>query len=342
MRKFFAILLFISLIGGENIKAQYVANISKRGTSMAAFLKIGQGARAVSMGSAFVGIADDATSIYWNVAGIARLGHNSLVFDHTDWIADLKYNFLAGTVSLGDYGTLGLSLTASDYGEMKVTTVDEPEGTGEVFSVNDFALSLAWAYNLTDAFTIGFNPKVVYESIWKTSGYAIGIDMGILYNTPFKGFTLGMSITNFASKMRLLGTSEIVLYDPDPSTTGNNGRIPAQYYTEYWSLPLVFTIGVSYKAFESYNNKLVIDVDAHHPSDNYESVSLGGEYTFRQMFSLRAGYKSLFLKDAEESFTLGAGFHQQILGNVTLRVDYAFLKFGRLNDVHKFSLGIDF
>jgi long-subunit fatty acid transport protein len=342
MRKFFAILLFISLFAGESLKAQYVANISKRGTSMAAFLKIGQGARAVSMGSAFVGVANDASAIYWNVAGIARLNNNSFVFDHTDWVADLKYNFLAGTVSLGNYGTLGVGLTASDYGQMKVTTVDEPEGTGEVFSVSDIALSLAWAYNLTDAFTIGFNPKVVYESIWKTSGYAIGMDMGILYNTPFKGFTLGMSITNFASKMRLLGTSEIVLYDPDPSTTGNNGRIPAQLYTDYWSLPLVFTIGVSYKALESYDHKLVFDIDAHHPSDNYESVSLGGEYTYRQIFSLRAGYKSLFLKDAEESFTLGAGFRQQLLGNVSIRFDYAFLKFGRLNNVHKFSLGVDF
>jgi hypothetical protein len=237
----------------SSINAQYVANISKRGTSVTPFLKVAQGARATGMGSAFVGIADDASSIFWNVAGIARLGKNTVMFDHTQWIADLQYNYLAGSLDLGNYGALGVSLVASNYGEMNVTTISEPDGTGQVFSVKDYAFSLAWAINLTEDFAIGFNQKIIYESIWQTSGYALGIDMGILYNTPFKGFTLGMSITNFSSKMRLQGTSDIVLYDPDPTTTGNNGRIPADLYTDSWSLPLVFTMGLSYKVLDFSN-----------------------------------------------------------------------------------------
>jgi opacity protein-like surface antigen len=332
----------IALFLVSSINAQYVANISKRGTSVTPFLKVAQGARATGMGSAFVGIADDASSIFWNVAGIARLGKNTVMFDHTQWIADLQYNYLAGSLDLGNYGALGVSLVASNYGEMNVTTISEPDGTGQVFSVKDYAFSLAWAINLTEDFAIGFNPKIIYESIWQTSGYALGIDMGILYNTPFKGFTLGMSITNFSSKMRLQGTSDIVLYDPDPTTTGNNGRIPADLYTDSWSLPLVFTMGLSYKVLDSDMHKLIIDVDAHHPSDNYESVSAGGEYVFKDFLSLRGGYKTLFLKDAEESFALGAGIKQQILGNIAFHVDYAYQNFGRLSSVHKISVGVDF
>ncbi len=77
------------------------------------------------------------------------------------------------------------------------------------------AFSIAWAFNLTDNFSIGFNPKVVYQGIWKMSDYAFAIDFGVLYNTPFDGITLGMSISNFGSKMSLDGTNAVVLYDDD-------------------------------------------------------------------------------------------------------------------------------
>jgi long-subunit fatty acid transport protein len=344
MKIFYKIVLISAIVifSINNINAQYVENISKRGTSVTPFLKVAQGARATGMGGAFVGVADDASSIFWNVAGIARLEKNTVMFDHTQWIADLKYNYLAGSLDLGNYGAIGVSLIASNYGEMDVTTIAEPEGTGQVFSVKDYAFSLAWAINLTEDFAIGFNPKVIYESIWQTSGYAFAIDMGVLYNTPFEGFTLGMSITNLGSKMRLQGTSDIVLYDPDPTTTGNNGRIPADLYTDSWSLPLVYTMGISYKVVDNDMHKFVIDLDAHHPSDNYESVSLGGEYVFHDYLAIRGGYKTLFLKDAEETFALGAGIKQQILGNIAFRVDYAYQNFGRLASVHKLSIGVDF
>ncbi len=337
-----SIISIITLLSFYDLNAQYVENISKRGTSIAPFLKVPQGARATGMGSAFVAVADDASSIFWNVAGIAKMGKNSFVFDHTEWIAELKYNYVAGSLDLGDYGAIGISIIASDYGEMKVTTITNPEGTGEVFSVKDYSVSFAWAINLTKDFAIGFNPKVIYESIWQSSGYAFGMDMGILYDTPFEGFTLGMSITNFSSKMRLQGETEIVLYDPDPTTTGNNDRIPAEIYTDAWSLPLVFTMGVSYKAMDSDMHKLILDIDAHHPSDNDESVSIGGEYIFKDTFSIRGGYRSLFLSTAEDTFSVGAGLKQKILGNVAFHIDYAYQNFGRLSDVHKLSLSIDF
>ncbi len=337
---FFVAILLSFLYNVAN--AQYAENISKRGTSAAPFLKVSQGARATGMGGAFVAVADDASSIYWNVAGIARLGKNSIVFDHTEWIADLQYNFLAGIIDIGNLGTLGVSLIASDYGEMNVTTVDEPEGTGQVFTVKDIAVSLAWAINLTEDFAIGFNPKIVYEGIWETSAYSFGIDMGVLYKTPFDGFTLGMSIKNFSSKMKFTGTSEIVLYDPAPNTTGNNDRIPAEISTESWSLPLVFTLGLSYKALDSDMHQLIFDIDAHHPSDNYENLSLGGEYVFNEILSFRAGYKSLFMKETDESFTLGVGLNQRILGNIAFHINYAYLNFGRLSSVHKISVGVDF
>ena len=75
----------------------FISDVSKRGTSAATFLSIGQSARAIGMGSAFVGIQNDPANLYWNPAGIASIEGISLLFDHTNWIADVGYNFLGAT-----------------------------------------------------------------------------------------------------------------------------------------------------------------------------------------------------------------------------------------------------
>lgn len=324
------------------LSAQFVSDVSKRGTTAAPFLNISQGARAAGMGSAFVAVADDPSTIFWNVAGLARLENHGATFDHTNWFADIGYNFGSVSFNLGSFGVLGASFIASDVDEMNVTTITEPNGTGETFGITDMAFSIAWAFNLTDNFSIGFNPKVIYQGIWKMSDYAFAIDFGVLYNTPFHGVTLGMAITNFGSKMNLNGTSAIVLYDDDLDATGNNGRIPAELSLESWDLPLGFKVGLAYRPFEAGIHDLILSVDASHPNNNYESINVGGEYTFDDIFSIRGGYKSLFLEDSEESFSVGAGIKQKLLDNVSVKFDYAYADFGRLDNIQKFSIGIIF
>jgi long-subunit fatty acid transport protein len=320
----------------------FVSNVSKRGTVAAPFLSIGQGTRAMGMGSAFVAVADDPSALYWNPAGITKVQRAGFLVDHTEWIADLKYNFLGFTYNMGNLGTIGASFTTSDYGDMDVRTVDQPEGTGETFSVRDAAFSLAWAIQLTDNFAIGFNPKFIYQGIWKMSATAIALDMGVQYVTPFDGIVLAMSISNFGTKMQLQGNSSLVLYDPDPNTSGNNGNIPAYLQTDNWELPLNFRVGLAYEPIKTDMHRITIAMDALHVSDNYESVNVGGEYTFNDFFSIRGGYKSLFLKDSEETFSLGAGLKQLLLGNVAVQFNYAYQDFGRLNNIQKFSLIVTF
>ncbi len=321
---------------------QIVTNVSKKGTTAASFLSIGQGARATSMGSAFVAMADDRSAIYWNPAGISDLQSAGVLVEHTNWIANVNYNFLAATYSLGNFGTIGLSFTSSSIQDMDVTTIEEPDGTGETYSVSDIAFSVSYSIKLTDKFSIGFNPKFIHQKIWRMSASALAIDLGVKYVTPFDGIVLGMSISNFGTSMRMEGKSALVLYDPDPQTTGNNGKIPAFLQTDNWELPLNFRVGIAYKILNTKLHGLTIAVDALHPSDDYESVNIGAEYNFNDLIFFRAGYKSLFLNSSEESFTLGIGFKQLLLGNLALKVDYAYEDFGRLSNIQKFSLSILF
>lgn len=323
-------------------QSSFVANVSKRGTTAASFLSISEGAKATAMGSAFVAVSDDQSAFFWNPAGLAKIDGVGVMFDHTDWLADVAYNYIAASYNLGGMGTVGFSFLSSSYGDMKVTTVDAPNGTGQIFTASDIAFSLGYAMNLTDNFAIGFNPKIIYQSIWEASAVGFAMDLGVQYRTPFDGIMLGMSISNFGTKMQMQGNTTLVTYDPDLTTTGNNGKIPANLSTDYWSLPLNFRVGLAYSPISTDNNKLTIAVDALHPSDNYESVNIGGEYVFHNIIAIRGGYKSLFLQDSEESFALGFGLKQILLGNIAVKLDYAYQNFGRLNNIQKFTLGISF
>lgn len=151
-----------------------------------------------------------------------------------------------------------------------------------------------------------------------------------------------MSITNFGPKMQLSGATTQVLYDPDPNTSGNNSSIVANIQTDTWDLPLTFRVGVGYQPLKTEDNTITVSLDALHLSDNYESLNVGAEYCYDDFISLRAGYKSLFLPDSEESFSLGFGLKQLLMGNIALKVDYAYQDFGRLNSIQKFTFGITF
>lgn len=335
-------ILIVLLLATSLLSQGLISNVSKRATTAAPFLSIAQGARATGMGSAYVAVADDPSALYWNPSGIADLDGAGFVVDHTQWIADINYNFMALAYNLGSFGSLGMSFTISDIDEMDVTTVEKPEGTGETFRVTSAAFSVAWAIKLTDKFAIGFNPKYVYEGIWKMSASAIAIDMGVQYTTPFDGMVLGMSISNFGTKMKLEGNTTLILYDPNLNSTGNNDKIPANLYTDSWDLPLNFRVGVAYQPLRTESNEFTIAVDALHFSDNYESLNVGGEYIFNDFISFRGGFKSLFLNDSEETFSLGVGLKQLLIGNIAIRIDYAYQDFGRFNNIQKFSVGITF
>lgn len=346
MRKMIIIvscLLFVLTMSVLRAQEQnYVANVSKTGTSAANFLRIGIGARALAMGGAFVAVADDPTAVYWNVAGLAKLQRNGVAFTHTEWVADINHDFGVASFDLGTYGTLGFSFISLNMGDMKVRTVEEPEGTGETFGGGDFAFSVAYAKRLTDDFSIGISPKFIQETIWDMKATAWAVDLGAHYRTPFPSIILGMSITNFGTDMQIEGDNTIVLYDFDEATGGNNERITADLKTEKWPLPLNFQVGLAYEAFQTRDHTLTLALDALHPNNNYESVNVGVEYILQERFALRGGYKSLFLDESEESFTFGAGLKHYVMGNVVVRIDYAYADFGRLENAQKFSLGIDF
>jgi hypothetical protein len=315
--------------------------VSKRGSTAAGFLEIGVGARAIGMGGAYTAVGEDPSALFWNVGGIGKATRPGIFFNHTQWLADTRFDFLGIVYPVSGFGSVGISLTSLSMNDMDVTTVESPEGDGQKFGAGDYAFGLAYAVTLTERFSIGLQPKVIYQYIWDMTAVGFGVDLGVHYETPFKGVTLGFAMTNFGPKIAMSGENNRVLYDYDPNSTGNNDRVPALLEPDHWPLPLNFTIGIQYKLLDTQMHRVLIAVDAQHPNNNYERINLGVEYVLAGNYALRAGYKSLFLDESEESLTLGAGIRYPILGNILFYADYAYADFGILESVHKFSLGID-
>ena len=66
--------------------------INRYGTTTANFLEIGIGSRATSMGDAYVAVANDVSSIYWNPAGLSHVTRSSALFSIQPWLVDIGYD----------------------------------------------------------------------------------------------------------------------------------------------------------------------------------------------------------------------------------------------------------
>ena len=152
----------------------------------------------------------------------------------------------------------------------------------------------------------------------------------------------GAGITNFGKNMRIDGRDFRLFVDPDPNALGNNDQIPARIETDPWPLPLNFQFGLSTDIINDESSKFTVSVDALHPSDNFESVNVGGEYILNETIFLRAGYRGMFLTDNEEGITFGAGVKLSPAKGTNLQIDYAFQEFSNLSSINSFSLSLYF
>jgi len=330
------------LVGlGLNLFAS-VFGQSKVGTTSAPFLGISIGPRAAAMGGAFTGVSDDATALYYNPGGISRAGTMNLILSHTDWLLGTRLNWLGFVLNLDGNNAIGVALTQLDYGEEEVTTVQQPEGTGERWDASDLALTLSYARNLTDRFSIGGSAKYVQIKIWNESASALALDVGLLFTTPFKGMKLGMSISNFGTDMRLDGRDLLRRIDLDPEREGHNEAIVSKLKTDGWPLPLFFRVGVAMEVLRIQNNRLTLALDALRPSDNVETLNAGCELVLSEMVCLRGGYKSFLNQDSEEGLTAGMGLRFGRGSRMAWSVDYTFTSFGILEDVHMIAVGFGF
>ncbi len=309
------------------------ADFTKTGSVGAQFLKVAVGSRYQGLGEASVAVVDDAYSLYWNPAGLASLEGNMVTFTNVNWLADIALNYAAIATPVGDFGVLGFSTTLMTMGDMEITTVDQPEGTGDMFGASSFALGVGFGRNLTTRLAFGASIKYVYEKIYNESAGGLAFDFGTQLRTGLRSLRMGMNIANMGPELKFSGPD--LIQDLDGSGATTTGAVLVDGY----ELPLTFRLGAAYDLLDDLNNRWSVAVEAKHPNDNDQQLSLGSEYGYQHKYFLRGGYKFNY---EEQGLSLGAGLRSRVGEQTQLVLDYAWSDFGRLESVHRFSVGFTF
>jgi hypothetical protein len=328
-----AVLVLTGTLVMGQAAAQLVPNLGgqRAGISAFQFLKIGVGARGVAMGEAFVAVANDASSLYWNPAGMAQMTGNEVFVAHTEYVADIRHEYLGAVYHLTPVDAVGLSLTSLHMQDMEITTETQPFGTGRYFSFGDVGIGVSYARKMTDQFSFGATVRYAEETLDMLKMRSVMVDLGTYYWTGLGTARFAVVISNFGSDVKPGGTAV--------QTDGGN-------VTDFqpFSLPTVFKLGFAFEPVNTDEHRVTASIQLNHPNDNAENVRLGAEYAWNNTFFLRGGLKrtigqKLLAADetSSESFMLGAGFRVTTPVS-TISADYAYADFSLLGAIHRFSV----
>ena len=310
-------------------------------TTAVPFLRISPDARAGGMGDLGVATTPDVNSQFYNVAKYAFASNPSGIgMTYTPWLKDLGLNdvylaSLAGYYKLDDVQAISGSLRYFSLGNIQFT--DNLGNDLNSFRPRELAVDAGYSRKLSERLSLGIALRYINSNlaggqaisgVSYKPGNAVSGDVGLYYNSlgdDGSGLSLGLALTNLGSK---------ISYTSDA--------------TQKDYIPANFTLGAVYTSVSNEVNKLSFGLDIHKlmvPTPpllgdsaglvNYRSkgvvgswfssfgdatggfaeelkefyFSLGGEYTYDEQFSLRAGYfYENQTKGNRQYFSLGAGF----------------------------------
>lgn len=279
-------------------------------------LLLGAGARPLGMGSAFVAISDDATAVYWNPAGLARLSRREVQVQHAEQFGGTVNHdvfTLAGPSSAGGFG-IGLLRLGVD--GIKLTALEDPSAplgpdnrplVSQVVGTTDVTLTLAYGRKARSTLSLGLGLKFIWRDLSAGSGSGYGIDLGALY-TPRPDLSAGLTLRNL--------TRTRISFD-----SGAADRIPPS-----------LLLGVAYtRMIPVLRGRITWSTSVHIGEEksgleDIEGLHTGAEYRFQDKLAFRIGAEG-------DHFTAGAGIH--LYGRFGF--DLAFLEHGQLDNTYRIS-----
>ncbi|MFH1353433.1 MAG: PorV/PorQ family protein, partial [bacterium] len=261
---------------------------------------------AVGMGEAFCGQASGLDAVYYNPAGISQASYQEFTAAHTEWLDGIGYSFLGYLHPSQNYGSFAGSLYYLSKSDIPGYDY-QGQPTNKKWDVSDRMGILSYGRKFKGV-SAGASIKFIQESLADESASAYCFDLGLLYGL-FPDMNLGISASNVGGKVKYIG-------DPE-------------------EIPLIFRTGISYRIFP-FGDDITLNLDYNFPSDNDGYVCAGGEYSFSDNFSLRAGFVGS--KDMiSKTLRFGFGF-----GKNNIHFDYAFAPSEILENTHRFSLTLRF
>lgn len=291
----------------------FAQDFKKTATAGFVFLEIPTNARTQSLGEASIALSDQNSSgIFVNPAslGYTKLTH-SFSASYAPWLAEIN-NYSASYSLKSDYGVFGVGLILFDYGTMPRTVIASGQKVYEVigsFKASSLALGVTYSKMLTDKFSFGTTIKYVNEKIDIYSANNILFDGGVLYYTGLGSLRLAATIQNFG--------------------------VDAKFLNDEFKMPATLRLGLASEVYGGFDDhyRITLTAEATHASDADERINFGCELSWKNIVTLRAGYK--FFYD-EEAFSAGIGLNPGL--DMPVIIDFAYADFGRLGSITRITL----
>ncbi len=313
------------LLLGPFLFAQLAASVAVYGRTTPRFagdpLLLGAGARALGMGNAFVSISDDATAVYWNPAGLARLKRNESQVQHAERFGGTVKHDVITAAGPSPVGGFGIGLLRLGVEDIKLTTLEDPSESlssknravvSSEVGTSDTSLHLCYGRAVRPGIYLGTTLKLIWRNLAAGDGSGYGIDVGALY-VPVPAWSLGLTVRNV--------TRTRIRFD-----TGSTDRIP----------PSIWVGGAYRIRSQGLHGRLLFAASIHlfeedSGLENLEGVQLGGEYLYRERLAFRFGTNG-------SHWTAGAGVRVYD----RLAFDLAFLEHNQLENTYQISASFFF
>lgn len=369
MNNTYKTLITIALLGVLMCSAHlFAGNKDRSGQAGAQHLLIDPWAKSSGWGTAGVAETRGLESVFSNIAGLSFVNSTEFGFSRTQYItgsdAGIAINSFGIAQALGkrdketgtkikDFGVLGVTVFAMNFGDIDITTVDQPEGNMGTFSPSYINIGIHYAKSFNRYIHGGFTGRIINESISDLKSTGFVFDIGVQYlSGAYNNFKIGVVLKNIGLPMRYSGDGISIPAVPSISTH----ELTLEQRSAEFEMPALLTIGLSYdflvwgKGYKDMSKEereaegLTRD-DADHritlagsfTANAYsrDLFALGIEYSLLNIFVVRAGYNiegGMWNEDTRTSFYAGPSAGASFLiplakkgkGNQKLILDYAY------------------
>lgn len=268
------------------------------------FLFLDADARAVAMGGAYTALVDDANSLLYNPAGLAKVRGHEASFMHNQHFLDITQEYAAYASRWG----LGASFNTLRFGDTGRTTYSNPSGSGlGSVGMNSMALGAGYGRELSPGLRAGAGFKYIHEAIAGVSAQGYAFDLGLQHEPAFlPGLRLGAAVQNLGPSVRFQRDSE--------------------------KLPLNLRFGTAY-GFKLLGLDHTAAFDVTKERSESPLFAFGFETLAAGVLPVRFGFNTR--NDAGPGVSAGIGWRTE-----SLRLDYAFVPYGELGSAHRFSVSV--
>ncbi len=281
-----ALLLMLVLVSTDVM----AGNKDRSGQAGASELILNPWARSSGLHTMCTSHVKGLESMRLNPAGLVFVDKTEVIFANSMWFkgSGVSLNGFGLAQRVGETGVLGLNVVSMSFGELEVTTVNDPEAEiGATFRPQLLNLGLSYARSFSNSIHVGFLLRVINESIADATSSGMAFDMGIQYVTgPDDNIRFGISLRNIGTPMSFSGDG---LATQLQSPQGYNFTVDQR--TAKYELPSALNIGFGYDFHFGDPHRLSLMGNFTSNSFTRDYIGGGLEYAFREMFMLRAGYR---------------------------------------------------